>query len=205
MRKLLVTTFLSLDGVMQAPGGPEEDPEDGFTHGGWTVPLWDGDLDRFMEETPPSPFDLLLGRRTYEIFARYWPDVPEEAGGKPLNEATKYVASRSRPSLDWGPAVLLDGDVAEEIGTLKETDGPGLLVYGSANLIQTLMRAGLIDEYALLVFPVTLGTGKRLFADGTPPSTLRLVDSRVSSSGVLMGTYAPAGELVTGSFATEAR
>ena len=204
MRKLLVTTFLSLDGVMQAPGGPEEDPEGGFTHGGWTVPLWDEDLDRFMQETLPSPFDLLLGRRTYEIFAGYWPDAPEEAGGKPLNEATKYVASRSRPSLDWGPAVLLEGDVAEEIGTLKETDGPGLLVYGSANLIQTLMPAGLIDEYALLVFPVTLGTGRRLFADGTPPNTLRLVDSRVSPSGVLMGTYEPAGELVTGSFATEA-
>ncbi len=201
MRTLLVTTFVSLDGVMQAPGGPEEDPEGGFAYGGWTVPLWDEELSEFMGETMGHPFDLLLGRRTYELFAAYWPTAPDEAGGKPLNDATKYVASRSHPSLDWGPAVLLEGDLAQEVRELKETDGPELQVHGSANLIQTLMPAGLIDEYRLMVFPVTIGTGKRLFGDGSAPATLRLVDSRVSTKGVVMVRYEPAGDLVTGSFA----
>lgn len=201
MRTLLVTTFVSLDGVMQAPGGSEEDPEGGFAYGGWTVPLWDEELSEFMGETMGHPFDLLLGRRTYELFAAYWPTTPDEPGGKPLNDATKYVASRSRPSLDWGPAVLLEGDLAQEVRELKETDGPELQVHGSANLIQTLMPAGLIDEYRLMVFPVTIGTGKRLFGDGSAPATLRLVDSRVSTRGVVMVRYEPAGDLVTGSFA----
>ena len=201
MRTLLVTTFVSLDGVMQAPGGSEEDPEGGFAYGGWTVPLWDEELSEFMGETIGHPFDLLLGRRTYELFAAYWPTTPDEPGGKPLNDATKYVASRSRPSLDWGPAVLLEGDLAQEVRELKETDGPELQVHGSANLIQTLMPAGLIDEYRLMVFPVTIGTGKRLFGDGSAPATLQLVDSRVSTKGVVIVRYEPAGDLVTGSFA----
>ena len=201
MRTLLVPTFVSLDGVMQAPGGSEEDPEGGFAYGGWTVPLWDEELSEFMGETMGHPFDLLLGRRTYELFAAYWPTTPDETGGKPLNDATKYVASRSHPSLDWGPAVLLEGDLAQEVRELKETDGPELQVHGSANLIQTLMPAGLIDEYRLMVFPVTIGTGKRLFGDGSAPATLRLVDSRVSTKGVVIVRYEPAGDLVTGSFA----
>jgi dihydrofolate reductase len=199
MRKLIVTTFVSLDGVMQAPGGPEEDQEAGFAYGGWTVPYWDDELSRVMSETMGHPFDLLLGRRTYELFASYWPTAPEEAGGKPLNDATKYVVSRSRLSLDWGPAVLIE-EPLEELPKLKETDGPELQVHGSANLIQTLMRDGLVDEYQLIVFPVTIGTGKRLFADGTVPAGFRLVRSSVSSTGVTIGRYEPAGELETGSF-----
>jgi dihydrofolate reductase len=202
MRKLLVETFLTLDGVMQAPGAPDEDDEGGFGSGGWLAPLWDEDLDRAqLEDTMGRPFDLLLGRRTYEIFAAYWPTAPDEARGKPLNDATKFVVSRSSPSLDWGPAVLIGGDAAGAVAELKETDGPDLQMFGSGNLLQTLIPAGLIDEYRLMTFPVTIGTGKRLFAEGTVPATLRLVRSSVSASGVVVATYEPTGELVTGSVA----
>jgi dihydrofolate reductase len=200
MRKLIVTTFLTLDGVMQAPGGPEEDDSGGFAHGGWLVNSWDDLMGELKSEEFNVPFDLLLGRRTYEIWATFWPNATEEAYGKQLNDATKFVASRSRPSLHWGPAVLIEGDAAEGVATLKETDGPELQVHGSGNLAQTLIRHGLVDEYRLWVFPLMLGSGKRLFADGTIPAALRLVDSKVSTTGVFMGTYEPAGEVVTGSF-----
>jgi dihydrofolate reductase len=202
MRQLVVSTFLTLDGVMQAPGGPGEDDSGGFAHGGWTVPYFDEQVGAFMEELMTPPFDLVLGRRTYDIFAAYWPHASEEEGAGPLNDATKYVASRSRPTLSWDQSVLIEGDVAQGIAALKEQDGPQLQVHGSQNLLQTLIRAGLVDRYRLLVFPVVLGSGKRLFADGTIPSALRLVSSTVSSSGVVMGTYEPAGEVVTGSFGT---
>lgn len=199
MRKVIVTTMLTLDGVMQAPGGPEEDPSDDFVYGGWSVNYVD-DVGLEAKAAELSvPFDLLLGRRTYEIFASYWPNDPESAIGKPLNHATKYVASRSRPSLDWGPAVPI-GDAAEGVADLKAGEGPELQVHGSANLAQTLIRHGLVDEYHLWLFPVVLGQGKRLFAEGTIPAALRLVDSKVSTTGVVMGTYEPAGEVVTGSF-----
>jgi dihydrofolate reductase len=148
------------------------------------------------------PFDLLLGRRTYEIFASYWPDAPEE-DAKPLNDATKYVASRSPRTLEWGPSVLVEGDAAEGVAKIKEEDGPELQVHGSGNLIQTLIRHRLVDEYRLWVFPVVIGSGKRLFSDGTVPAALKLVDSTVSTTGVVIGTYEPAGELVTGSFAPD--
>jgi dihydrofolate reductase len=200
MRQLVVSTFLTLDGVMQAPGGPGEDESGGFTHGGWTVPYFDEQVAAFMGELMSSPFDLVLGRRTYDIFAAYWPQASEEEGARPLNDATKYVASRSRPTLSWDRSVLIEGDVAEGIAVLKEQDGPQLQVHGSQNLLQTLIRAGLVDRYRLLVFPVVLGSGKRLFADGTIPSALRLLSSTVSGTGVVMGTYEPAGEVVTGSF-----
>jgi dihydrofolate reductase len=200
MRKLIVTTFLTLDGVMQAPGGPEEDDSGGFAHGGWSVNFWDDLMGEAKTEEFSVPFDLRLGRRTYEIFASFWPNAPEEAGGKPLNDATKYVCSRSHPSLDWTPAVLLEGDAAEGVAALKETDGPELQVHGSGNLAQTLIHHGLVEEYHLWVFPLVLGQGKRLFADGTIPAALRLVDSKISTTGVVMGTYEPAGEVVTGSF-----
>jgi dihydrofolate reductase len=200
MRKLLVTTFLSLDGVMQAPGGPEEDPEDDFGYGGWAFPLWDDDVDRAQDATMGHPFDLLLGRRTYDIFAGFWPTAPDEAGGKPLNDATKFVVSRGRPSLNWGPAELITGNVAKGVAGLKGTDGPELQVHGSGNLIQTLMRAQLIDEFRLMTFPVTIGAGKRLFADGTVPGALRLIEGSVSEKGVVIARYEPAGELQTGSF-----
>jgi dihydrofolate reductase len=200
MRQLVVSTFLTLDGVMQAPGGPGEDDSGGFAHGGWTVPYFDEQVGAFMGELMTPPFDLVLGRRTYDIFAAYWPHASEEEGAGPLNDATKYVASRSRPTLSWDRSVLIEGDVAEGIAALKEQDGPQLQVHGSQNLLQTLIPAGLVDRYRLLVFPVVLGSGKRLFADGTIPAALRLVSSTVSGTGVVMGTYEPAGEVVTGSF-----
>jgi dihydrofolate reductase len=200
MRKLIVTTFLTLDGVIQSPGRPEEDDSGGFVQGGWAVHLWDDLMSEAKSAELGVPFDLLLGRRTYEIFAGFWPSAPEEAGGKPLNDATKYVCSRSRPSLDWGPAVLIEGDAAEGVAALKSEDGPELQVHGSANLAQTLIRHGLVDEFRLWVFPLVLGSGKRLFDEGTIPARLRLVDSKISTTGVFMGTYEPAGEVVTGSF-----
>jgi dihydrofolate reductase len=202
MRKLIVTTFLTLDGVMQAPGGPGED-DDGFAFGGWSVNYWDELMDQAMGEFMSGPFDLVLGRKTYDIFAAYWPSAPEEAGGKPLNDATKYVASRGNPALEWSRSVLIEGDAAEGVAELKREDGPELQVHGSGNLIQTLMRHGLVDQYRLWVFPLVVGSGKRLFADGTVPTALKLVDSKVSTTGVALGTYEPAGDIVTGSFALE--
>ena len=203
MRKLIVGTFLSLDGVMQAPGGPEEDDSDGFTLGGWSVNYWDDKMAQVMGESMSSRFDLLLGRKTYDIFAAYWPNAPEEAGAKPLNDATKYVVSRGHPRLEWKESVLIEGDAVEGIAALKSGDGPELQVHGSGNLIQTLMRHNLVDEYRLWIFPVVIGSGKRLFADGAVPAGLKLVDSTVSTTGVAIGIYEPAGEIVTGSFAAE--
>jgi dihydrofolate reductase len=200
MRKLIVSTFLTLDGVMQAPGGPEEDDSGGFEHGGWSVNYWDDLMGEVKSEEFNVPFDMLLGRRSYEILGAYWPSAPEEASGKPLNDATKFVASRGRPALEWEPSVLIEGDAADGVAKLKETDGPELQVHGSGNLIQTLMGHGLVDEYRLWVFPLVLGSGKRLFADGTIPAGLKLIDNKVSTTGVVMGTYEPAGEVITGSF-----
>jgi dihydrofolate reductase len=201
MRQLTSSTFLSLDGVMQSPGGPEEDASGGFTHGGWLVPFFDDVVGQAMGEYMDKPIDLVLGRRTYDIFRAFWPTAPEEAGSGPLNRATKYVASRGRPTLDWPTSVHIEGDVAEGVAALKRQDGPELQVHGSGNLLQTLIRHNLVDRYQLLVFPVLIGSGKRLFADGTVPAALRLVDSRVSPSGVVIASYEPAGELVTGSVA----
>ncbi len=201
MRELIVSTFLSIDGVMQAPGGPGEDDTGGFAYGGWSVNYWDDRMGEVMDAALGEPFDLLLGRRTYEIFAAYWPNVPEEEGGKPLNDATKYVASRGRPDLSWKESVLLEGDAADAVAELKRGEGPELQVHGSANLIQTLIRNSLVDEYRLWLFPLVLGAGKRLFADGTIPAGLELVDSTVSTTGVIIGTYRPAGEIETGTFA----
>jgi dihydrofolate reductase len=203
MRKLIVSTFLTLDGVMQAPGGPEEDESDGFAHGGWSVNYWDEQMGQVMGEAMSTPFDLLLGRKTYDIFAAYWPHATDQPGAKPLNDATKYVVSRSRPTLDWNESVLIEGDAAEGIAALKQEDGPELQVHGSGNLIQTLLRHNLVDQYNLWVFPLVIGSGKRLLSDGTVPAALKLVDSTVSSTGVVIGTYEPAGEIVTGSFAPE--
>lgn len=200
MRKLIVSTFLSLDGVMQAPGGPGEDGSDGFTHGGWSVNYWDDRMGEIMGAATSKPFAMVLGRRTYDIFAGFWPDAPEEEGAKVFNEATKYVASRSRPTLEWSNAVLIEGDAAEGVAKLKEQDGPELQVHGSGDLIQTLVRNNLVDEYRLWVFPVVIGSGKRLFSEGTVPAGLRLVDSTVSTTGVMIGTYEPAGEIPLGSF-----
>jgi dihydrofolate reductase len=203
MRRLIVSTFLTLDGVMQAPGGPEEDESGGFALGGWSVNYWDEQMGEVMGGAMSGPFDLLLGRRTYDLFAAYWPKATDDPGAKPLNDATKYVVSRSTPTLEWGPSVLIEGDAAEGVAKLKKDDGPELQVHGSGNLIQTLLRHSLIDEFRLWVFPLVIGSGKRLFADGTIPAALKLVSSTISSTGVVIGTYEPAGEIVTGSFALE--
>jgi dihydrofolate reductase len=202
MRRLIVSTFLTLDGVMQAPGGPGED-DSGFTHGGWSVNYWDDAMGQVMGKAMSAPFDLVLGRTTYDIFAAYWPHASEDQGAKPLNDATKYVASRSHPTLEWSRSVLIEGDAGEGVAALKTGDGPELQVHGSGNLIQTLLRHGLIDEFRLWVFPLVLGSGKRLFADGTIPAGLKLLDSTVSTTGVVIGTYEPAGDVVTGSFALD--
>jgi dihydrofolate reductase len=154
-----------------------------------------------MDEAMSQPFDLLLGRKTYEIFAAYWPHATDDQGARPLNDATKFVVSRTLSSLDWGPSVLLEGDAAEGVADLKKEDGPELQVHGSGNLVQTLLRHELIDEFRLWTFPLVVGRGKRLFSDGTIPAGLKLVDSTVSSTGVIICTYVPAGEVVTGSFA----
>jgi dihydrofolate reductase len=203
MRKLIVQTFLTLDGVMQAPGGPGEDDSGGFAHGGWSVNYWDEQMGQIMERATSTPFAMVLGRITYDIMAAHWPHASEEEGAKTFNEATKYVASRSRPTLEWSNSVLIEGDAAEGIAALKSQDGPELQVHGSGNLIQTLLRHNLVDQYRLWVFPVVIGSGKRLFAEGTIPSALRLVDREVSTTGVVIGSYEPAGKIVTGSFAPE--
>ena len=203
-RKLIVQSFVTLDGVMQAPGGPEEDDSGGFAYGGWSVNYWDDQMGQVMGEATGRPFAMVLGRRTYDIMAAFWPTAPEEAGGKVFNEATKYVASRSRPNLEaWSNSVLVEGDAADGLAALKAEVGPELQVHGSANLIQTLLRHNLVDQYRLWVFPLVIGSGKRLFSEGTIPSGLKLVDSKVSTTGVMIGTYEPAGKIVTGSFALE--
>ncbi|HUF15111.1 MAG TPA: dihydrofolate reductase family protein [Acidimicrobiia bacterium] len=203
MRQLIVQTFLTLDGVMQAPGGPEEDDSGGFSHGGWSVNYWDEQMGEIMDEATSKPFAMVLGRKTYDIMAAHWPHAPEETGAKVFNDATKYVASRSRPNLEWSNSVLIEGDAADGIAALKQEDGPELQVHGSGNLSQTLLRHNLVDQFRLWVFPVVVGAGKRLLAEGTIPSGLRLLDSNVSTTGVVMGTYEPAGDIVTGSFALD--
>ena len=202
MRKLIVGTFMSLDGVMQAPGGPEEDPTGGFTHGGWSVHYWDDVMGAQMGESMGRPFDLLLGRRTYEIFASHWPHSTEP-GAEELNRATKHVASRTLDRVDWVNSHLLEGDVPDAVRGLKEQDGPELQVMGSAELLQTLQRHDLVDEYRLMIFPLLLGTGKKLFGGGEVPTSLRLADSKVASTGVVIATYERAGEIEYGSFARE--
>jgi dihydrofolate reductase len=202
MRKLAVNTFLTLDGVMQAPGGPGEDPSDGFTHEGWSVNYWDDRMGKIMDEFMSKPFDLLLGRRTYEIFAAYWPHVTDGSGDS-LNSAKKYVASRTLKTVDWNNSTLITGDVPEYVAGLKDQAGPEIQVHGSGNLLQTLMKHDLIDEFQLLIFPILLGTGKRLFSEGTIPAGLKLVDTQTSSTGVVITTYERAGEVKYGSFALE--
>jgi dihydrofolate reductase len=198
MRKIVVLTFLTLDGVMQGPGGPTEDTSGNFTHGGWTVPYFDEFLGNVMTEQMDHPFDLLLGRKTFEIFASYWPHHEEAGAG--INKATKYVASNTLTSHAWKKSVFLAGNVAAEITKLKAKKGPELQVHGSATLIQTLLEHNLVDEFWLKIFPVTLGTGKRLFDRGTMPASFTLVDTKTSPSGVIIATLKRAGELKTGSF-----
>ena len=198
MKKIIVLTFLSLDGVMQGPGGPTEDTSGNFTLGGWTVPYFDEFLGNVMTKQMGQPCDLLLGRKTFEIFASYWPHQPEE--GREINKATKYVVSTTLTSHEWQPSVFLNGNVAEEIRKLKEQDGPDLHVHGSAELIQMLLENDLVDEFWLKIFPVTLGMGKRLFAQGTISAAFTLVDLKPSPAGVIVATFQRAGTVKTGSF-----
>jgi dihydrofolate reductase len=205
MRKLVVLTFITIDGVMQAPGGPEEDPTGGFKHGGWVAGYFDDFLGKVMDRQMNKPFDLLLGRKTYEIFAAHWPyvktdDDPVAAG---INKAKKYVASKTLKKLDWSNSELIKGDVAKEVKKLKEQDGPEIQVHGSGGLIQTLLKHDLVDELLLKIFPITLGRGKRLFAEGTIPVGFKLLESGTSPSGVIVAAYVRSGEVKTGSFALE--
>ncbi|MGJ7906714.1 dihydrofolate reductase family protein [Actinopolyspora sp. H202] len=202
MRELVVTTFVSLDGVMQAPGGPEEDREGGFDHGGWVVPYFDDDLGRRIEEWFAGAEDFLLGRGTYEIFAAYWPYVgdEEDAIARALNTRPKHVASRTLRRVDWEGASLLGADVVGAVRELKNRDGGELQVHGSHGLVQTLLEHDLVDELRLMTFPLLLGSGKRLFAHGTGPTGLRLTTSSPTSSGVLVASYERVGNVRTGSF-----
>ncbi len=201
MRKLVVLTFISLDGVMQAPGGPEEDTSGSFKFGGWTVPYWDDFSGDVMSEQMSMPFDLLLGRKTYDIFASYWPFQDEDVSPTvPFNKATKYVVSDSSPTLSWENSVLIDDDVVAKLKELKQQDGPMLQVHGSGNLVQTLLKNDLVDELWLKIFPVTLGPGKKLFAEGTVPAAFELTESKVSPKGVIFANYKRSGDVRTGSF-----
>ncbi len=191
---------MTLDGVMQAPGGPEEDPTGGFAHGGWAVNYWDDVIGEKMDEWMGHPFDLLLGRKTYEIFAAHWPHA-DDPTAEVLNAATKHVASTTLDKLDWDNSKLIEGDVPSGVARLKEEDGPELQVHGSGNLIQTLLANDLVDEFQLKIFPVLVGPGKRLFGDGPHAAGLELVDHTITPNGVMLATYRPAGELTTGSFA----
>jgi dihydrofolate reductase len=192
MRKLIVLEYITLDGVIQAAGGSQEDTLEGFKYGGWQGPYFDEFLGKVMEEQMKQPFSLLLGRKTYDIFAGIWPH--HETAWPGVNAATKYVTSLK---LDWSNSVLLTGDVAEEVKKLKTESGPELQVYGSANLIQTLLKHNLVDELWLKIFPITLGTGKRLFVDGTIPTAFKLTDSKISPKGVIVANYERAGEVLT--------
>ncbi len=202
MRELIVNTFVSLDGVMQAPGGPEEDPSGGFEHGGWSFGYWDEQMQTAMGESVSRPFDLVLGRRTYEIFAAHWP-YADDPGAEVFNTATKHVASTTLTELDWENSKLIEGEVPDGIRALKAEDGPELQVHGSANLIQTLLEHDLVDEFRVWIFPLVLGPGKRLFDGGTLPAGLELASSQASSTGVVIATYRTGAEIKSGSFAAE--
>ncbi|ACB75543.1 dihydrofolate reductase family protein [Opitutus terrae] len=204
MRKIIAITQVTLDGVMQAPGGPEEDPSQGFTHGGWAMPFIDDTAGQVIDEIISREFDLLLGRRTYEIFAGYWPHHDDNRIGKAFNRATKHVVTRRLDRLDWKPAQRIGGAVEDEIRRLKASEGPEFHVWGSGALLQMLMSADLVGEHRLWVFPLVLGSGKRLFEAGVPPRRMALVETRSTPSGVLLNTYRPAGPVKTGSVALPA-
>jgi dihydrofolate reductase len=195
MRKIIAITHVTLDGVMQSPGGPEEDPSGGFTHGGWTV-AYRGEVGgQAIGEIIAGEFDMLLGRRTYDNFASFWPNHGDNPIGKAFNKATKYVVTRSLDQLDWENSRRIGGDVVGEVRQLKASDGPEFHIWGSSELLQTLIAADLVDEYRMWVFPVVLGEGKRLFENGVPPRGLSLVATRSTPSGVVLSTYRLAGPL----------
>lgn len=191
MCKLIVLEHITLDGVIQAPGGPDEDPTGGFAFGGWISPYSDAELVTALRRQMHKPFDLLLGRKTYEIWAPYWPLHTEI--WPEVNAATKYVASNTLTSLAWQPCELLHGDIANEIALIKQQSGPDLHVWGSANLAQTLLEHDLVDAFWLMIYPITLGAGKRLFAESTLPVAYRVKESLVTPKGVIIAAYERAG------------
>jgi dihydrofolate reductase len=197
MRKIIAITQVTLDGVMQGPGGPEEDPRNGFTHGGWAMHFVDEAAKQVIDETIAGEFDLLLGRWTYQLWAGYWPNQGDNPIAKAFNKATKYVVTSTLDRLDWKTSqrISSSGDVVDQLRRLKASDGPVLHVWGSSQLLQTLIAADLIDEYRLWIFPVMLGEGRRLFESDVPPRGLSLVASKSTPSGVLVVTYRPAGPL----------
>lgn len=198
MRKLIAITQVTLDGIMQAPGGPDEDRESGFVYGGWFMPFVDDALRQIIDAIMSGEFDILLGRRTYDIFAGYWPHQ-DNAIGKAFNKATKYVVTHRPDQLDWEPSVRIGGDIVERVRTLKASNGPDIHVWGSSEVLQTLISADLVDEYRLWICPVVLGEGKRLFEAGIPPRRLALVETRSTPAGVLVATYRLDGALPSAS------
>jgi len=195
MRNLIVLEHISIDGVIQAPGGPEEDTSNGFAYGGWSGPYSDEILGAALGKRMNSPFDLLLGRKTFDIWEQYWPKHADEWPG--VNTATKYVASNTRTSSQWQPSVFLNGDIPEKVAKIKGQPGPDLHVWGSGNLLQTLIKHDLVDTFWLMVYPITLGGGKRLFADGTIPAAFKVTESTVGSNGVIVVNYERAGAITT--------
>jgi dihydrofolate reductase len=195
MRKIVVLEHISLDGVVQAPGGPEEDTSGGFAYGGWVSPYSDEIGGSLLRKQMDSPFDLLLGRKTFDIWEPYW---PQHADAWPnVNTATKYVASNTRTSSQWQPSVFLNGDIADKVTKIKQQQGPDLHVWGSANLLQMLIKHDLVDVFWLMIYPITLGSGKRLFADGTIPAALKVTESTTTSKGVIVVNYERAGKITT--------
>lgn len=195
MRKIIAITHLSLDGIMQSPGGPDEDPRGGFTHGGWIMQFGDDAVRQALREIMAAPFDLLLGRRTYDIFAGYWPQAGDNPIANAFNRAAKYVVTRRPGKLDWVQTHRLGDDVVAELRALKATTGPDLHIWGSSVLLQSLIAADLVDEFRIWVYPVILGRGLRLFENGVPPRGLTLVETRCGPKGVLLNTYRPTGPL----------
>ncbi len=198
MRKIVVLEFITLDGVIQAPGGPEEDTSGGFKYGGWTFPYFDDFSGKIMTKQMKQPFSLLLGRKTFDIFASYWPEHEEEWPG--VNDVTKYVVSKSLKKSEWSNTEFINESVVEHLKKLKKGRGPDLQVYGSGNLVQTLLKNDLVDELWLKIFPITLGKGKRLFDSGSIPAAFRLTASKISPSGVIFANYKRSGKVKTGSF-----
>ena len=197
MRKVIVLEHISLDGVIQAPGGPEEDTSGGFAYGGWIAPYSDAVLGSALRKQMNKPFDLLLGRKTFDIWAPYWPQHADTWPG--VNTATKYVASNTMTSHEWQPSVFLSGDIAKKVATIKQQPGPELHVWGSGDLVQTLMKHDLVDAFWLMIYPITLGAGKRLFADGKVPMAFKVTESTVTPNGVIVVNYERAGAIKNGS------
>ena len=203
MRKIKIIEHITLDGIIQAPGGPGEDTSGGFAYGGWSAPHDDPEGGQAIVDAHGERFDLLLGRRTYDIFSGFWPNAPKSPMSDSLNAATKYVATHRPDSLAWGPAEALGADIVEGVRRAKEKDGPQLIVWGSSELTPVLLEHEFADEVMLLVFPVVIGKGKRIFAEGTPPRELKLVSTKAVGSGVIISTYKPNGPMRTGTYGEE--